>query len=89
MPRVTPHTAATITAISDGYRAARVVFLRDGVVDADEMVALRAFRAAQATALRADWSRRARQSVENEGEINPRLVREFGEIEAEYPLEAS
>lgn len=89
MPRTTPHTAATITAISDGYRAARVVFLRDGMVDADEMQVLRSIRAAQATALRADWSRRARQSVENDGEINPRLEREYREIEQEYPLEVS
>lgn len=87
MPRTTPHTAATITAISDGYRAARVVFLRDGVVDADEMTVLRAVRAAMAPAIRADWSRRARQSVENDGEINPRLVREYREIEQEYPLD--
>lgn len=89
MPRETPHTAATIDAISEAYRAARVVFLRDGVVDADELPVLRSIRAAMAPATRADWNRRARQSVENNGEINPRLVRELAEIEAEYPLDAA
>lgn len=87
--RETPHTAATVTAISDGHRAAMVVFLRDGVIDEGEMTVIRAMRQAVAEALRADWARRARQSVENNGRIGPRLLRELREMDAEYPLDAA
>lgn len=83
--RIAAHTSETITALSDGTRQLRVLFLRDGVVDDGEMAALRQFRSAMAAALRADWSRRARQSVENSGTVGPRLLRERGEIEREFP----
>ena len=89
MPRTTAHTVATIHAIGDAYRGARLVFLRDGVVDAEEMEVLRVFRAAQALALRADWNRRARQSIENSGAINPRLQQELREMDDEFPLDAA
>jgi len=51
------------------------------------MEVLRVFRAAQALALRADWNRRARQSIENNGAINPRLRQEIREIDDEFPLD--
>ena len=89
MSRLAPATAETVTAISEGSRALNVVFMRDGVVDEAEMAIIRQFRAAMRHALRADWSRRARQSIENEGAINGRLEREWRELDAEYPDSAA
>ena len=89
MSRLAPLTSEVVTAISDGARALNMVFLSDGVIDEHEMDVIRGFRHAQAIALRADWSRRARQSIENGGEINARLEREYREIEAEFATDAA
>lgn len=86
--RVPAHTSEVVTAIGDGRRALNVLFLADGRIDEDEMRVIRVFRQAQAHALRADWGRKARQSVENRGEVNGQLMRELREINDEYPLEA-
>lgn len=48
-----------------------------------------AMRQAVAEALRADWNRRARQSIENNGAINPRLQQELREMDDEFPLDAA
>lgn len=84
MSRLAPLTGEAVAAISDGSRALNVLFLRDGVIDQQEMAVIRKFRNAQAIALRADWSRRARQSIENGGAINGRLEREYRELEDEF-----
>ena len=89
MSRLAPLTGEVMTAISDGSRALNVLFLADGVIDEREMDVIRGFRHAQAIALRADWSRRARQSIENGGVINSRLEREYRELEAEFGPEAA
>jgi hypothetical protein len=86
-------TADTITAISEGYRAVYVVFLRDGRIDDTERCALDALDTAAGRAAWADWSRRARHSVEDGGVVNITLERERRELIARWgqpePLEAA
>lgn len=87
--RRTPHTASTITAISEGIRAVNAVFLADGVIDEQELRAVRVLRIAAGYAARADWDRRASQAWENDGEVNRRLLIELREMDDDFPLEAA
>lgn len=89
MSRLAPFTGEAVTAISDGSRALNVVFLADGVIDEREMAVIRQFRHAQSMAVRADWSRKARQSVENNGYVNGQLEREYRELEADFGGDAA
>lgn len=84
MPRPTPRTARTVTAVSDGYRALNVIFMRDGELDPEERYALHLIHSAGGHAAMADWQRRARNSYEDSGRINDTLAAERRELETTY-----
>jgi hypothetical protein len=82
MPRETPVTRTTVLAISEATLRLRTRLAIDGVPENDEAFLLLDFAAYHAQ--KADLSRRKRASIEDHGEIRPRLLREERELEQEY-----
>jgi hypothetical protein len=72
MPRETPVTRTTVLAISEATLRLRTRLAIDGVPENDEAFLLLDFAAYQ------------RASIEDHGEIRPRLLREERELEQEY-----
>lgn len=93
----TPLTVQTVTAISDGKRAAMVVFLRDDVIDAGEQRAIDIIDAACRQVERYDLSRRAATYLADTGtlpdgmepiDLSPWLQRQWRELHRDDPQTA-
>lgn len=83
MPRRTPATLAAVLALGDARLRIAQLLDRDGI-DAHDREALLLLDTAAYWMQRADLGRRERHSIEDHGEIVPRLLRERRELEDEY-----
>jgi hypothetical protein len=84
MARPTPLTAQSIERIVDLRVYLHDMFTADGVIDQIEHGALLLLEHAEKTAEEADWARRARNVVEETGELTPTLLRRQREIQRDY-----
>ena len=80
----TPLTAQTVNRLVDLRCALHTMFSADGLIDRVETETLLLLEHVQKTAEEADWARRARNVVEETGELTPTLLRRHREIQRDY-----